>query len=412
AETDEALYEIVNPEIVSAEGGEVAIEGCLSIPGLVGEVERASSVTVTGLDRDGKSIWVDGDEFLSRVLQHEIDHLDGVLFVDKSSRLYESEPEPDKFPPKRFRVVFMGTPEIAVPCLISILRDGHEIAAVVTQPDRRKGRGLEFRPSPVKEAATRHRLPVVQPDSCKSPEFIGWMRRMRPDVVVVVAFGRVLPREVLEIPEYGCINVHASLLPRYRGAAPINRAVMNGETVTGVTTMYLSERLDAGDVILQRQVPVSPGDDAGSLEEKLKVEGAELLVQTLRLIGSGSAPRIPQDESRATYAPMLTLKDEVIDWNRTPEEVSNQVRGMSPRPGAHTVRGGSKIKVFRCTPVTGVSPGGSPGEVLRADERSGLIVAVSGGAVRIEEVQAEGGKRMPITDFLRGARIRPGEILG
>ena len=410
-ETDDALHEVVNPEVVRAEGREVAIEGCLSVAGVVGEVDRAAKVRVTGLDRDGRTIWLEGDGILARVLQHEIDHLDGVLFTDKALAVYETEPA--HYPEaKRLKVLFMGTPQFAVMSLLSILRDGHTVSAVVTQPDRPRGRGMEVAASPVKQFAVKHRLPVLQPGDCASSEFVRRVAELEPDVIVVVAFGRILPRSLLDIPRLGCINVHASLLPRYRGAAPINWAVMNGESVTGVTTMYMTERLDAGDIILQKEVPISPQDNAGRLHDKLMVEGAALAEETLRLISLGKAPRTAQDEGSATYAPLLTLKDEMIDWNRTVERVCNQIRGMSPCPGAHTVRSGKKLKVLQASAVQDEPRHGSPGEVLAADEAGGFVVKACDGAVRLEEVQPEGGRRMPAVDYLRGARVLPCEVLG
>ncbi|MGE5485046.1 MAG: methionyl-tRNA formyltransferase [Ignavibacteriales bacterium] len=410
-ETDEVLHELANPEVVHLEGRASAIEGCLSVAGVIGEVERAAKVRVTGLDRDGRTIWVEGEGLLARALQHEIDHLDGILFTDRAQALYETEPGQGR-EAKRLRVVFMGTPEFAVPSLISVLRDGHDIAAVVTQPDRPKGRGMEMAPSPVKQAALKHRLPVLQPGSCKSPAFVDRVARLAPDVIVVVAFGQILPRALLDVARLGCINVHASLLPSYRGAAPINWAIMRGESVTGVTTMYMSEKLDAGDIILQKEVPISPEDNAGALHDKLMREGAALIEETLRLVSLGKAPRTAQDEARATYAPLLTLKDEVIDWNRTPEGVRDQIRGMSPWPGAHTVRNGKKIKVLAASVVKDGPRRGRPGEVLEAGETGGFLVKVTGGAVRLDEVQPEGGRRMAAADYLRGARVEPGEILG
>ncbi|NPV71679.1 MAG: methionyl-tRNA formyltransferase [Firmicutes bacterium] len=318
----------------------------------------------------------------------------------------------------------MGTPDFAVPSLIAVLRDAHEILAVVTRPDRPRGRGLELSPSPVKQSAVKHRFPVVQPSTCRSPQFVEWLRDVKPDVIVVVAFGQILPREVLEIPSLGCINVHASLLPKYRGAAPINWALIRGERVTGVTTMYMSERLDAGDVILQKEVAVSPDDNAGTLHDKLKHEGADLLTVTLRLLGAGKAPRAPQDESQATFAPSLTSKDEVIDWNRPAGDIRNHVRGMSPWPGAHTVKDGRKIKVLAATVLDSAGTeihhllrrqpegAGRAGLVLAADETNGLVVQAGEGLVRLDEVQPEGGRRMPAADYLRGARLAPGDVLG
>jgi len=376
-ETDDALYEIVNPEVVYTEGSEVALEGCLSVPGLVGEVARFKKVRVAGLDR--------------------------------AREVFEAEEEPKRGKP--LRIVFMGTPEFAVPSLLGLLRDAHQIVAVVTQPDRPRGRGLEQASPAVKLAAQRHRLLVCQPRSVKSPDFIRYVEGLEPDLIVVVAFGRILPRALLEVPKLGAVNLHASLLPRYRGAAPIQRAIMAGERISGVTTMYMSEKMDEGDIILSKELPIKPDDTAGTLHDRMMHEGAHLLVETVRLVSEGRALRVPQDPSEATYAPPLTSEDEVIDWNKTAEEIGNLIRGLNPWPGAHTSRDGRKLKVFRAKVLDDASTG-RPGEVVETRDKEGFVVQAGRGRVLVQEVQPEGGRRMDAASYLNGYRLRPGEVLG
>jgi len=306
------------------------------------------------------------------------------------------------------RVVFMGTPDFARPTLQRLIDRGEEILAVVTQPDRPKGRGQKFLPPPVKELAERHGLPVLQPLKVRAAEFIDIMREMKPDLIVVVAFGQILPKALLEIPKYGCINVHASLLPRYRGAAPINYCIINGETETGVTTMLMDVGLDTGDMLVKKVTTIDSEEDTQSLHDRLSVLGADSLDETLDLLCTGNLAPEKQDDSLSCYAPMLKKENGLIDWGRDPQIIKNLVRGMTPWPGAFTYLDEKLLKIYRLRTGNGT---GSPGTVL-AVRKDGIEVACAGGSVILEELQLEGKKRLPVREFLAGCRIDPGTILG
>lgn len=308
----------------------------------------------------------------------------------------------------KLRVVFMGTPEFACPALQSLIDRGDEVVAVVTQPDRPKGRGQKPVPPPVKELARRHGFQVLQPPKVRAPEFVALLREMNPDLVVVVAFGQILPKPLLDIPRYGCINVHASLLPRYRGAAPLNWCIINGETETGVTTMLMDAGLDTGGMLLKRATPIDPEEDARSLHDRLSILGAEVLNETLELLAAGRLSPEKQDDALSCYAPLLKKEDGLIDWNREPGAVKNLVRGMNPWPGAFTYLEGKLVKVYRVTTGEGR---GVPGTVL-AVGREGIEVACNGGSVLLGELQLEGRKRLPAREFLAGCRVGPGAVLG
>ncbi|HHY46448.1 MAG TPA: methionyl-tRNA formyltransferase [Firmicutes bacterium] len=314
------------------------------------------------------------------------------------------------------RIVFMGTPDFAVPSLMALL-DHHQVVAVVTQPDRPKGRGRKVEASPVKRVAVERGVRVLQPERVRDGGFISTMRELAPEAVVVVAFGQKIPPEILELPRFGCINVHASLLPKYRGAAPIQWAMMNGERETGVTTMLMDEGWDTGDILLQKRVIIQDDMDAGKLHDILAVEGARLLLDTLSGLEAGTIAGIPQDESQATWAPRLDPEMARIQWDRPARDIRNLIRAMSPRPGAYTCLGDTRIKVFgaevisdmRDIPgVAGIRSAGepgrpiSPGEVLVMDDRAGIVVATGGGFLALTEVQAEGSRRMSAQEFVRG----------
>jgi len=306
------------------------------------------------------------------------------------------------------RVVFMGTPDFACPTLQRLIDRGEEILAVVTQPDRPKGRGQKFLPPPVKALAERHSLPVLQPLKVRAPEFIDIMREMNLDLIVVVAFGQILPKALLEIPKHGCINVHASLLPRYRGAAPINYCIINGETETGVTTMLMDVGLDTGDMLVKKVTAITPEEDAQSLHDRLSALGADSLDETLALLCAGGLVPEKQDDSLTCYAPMLKKENGLVDWNSSPQTIKNLVRGMSPWPSAFTYLDDKFLKIYRVRTGCGA---GLPGTVLEAG-KDGIEVACAGGSVILEEVQLEGKKRLPVREFLAGCRIDPGTILG
>lgn len=306
------------------------------------------------------------------------------------------------------RLVFMGTPAFAVPSLDALVEAGYPPVAVVTVPDRPQGRGLQPRPSAVKQAALRHGLPVLQPENLREPAFLAEMERLAPDVIAVVAF-RILPPEAYRLARLGAFNLHASLLPAYRGAAPINRAIMNGEIETGVTTFFLKEKVDTGDTILMRRVPIGPEETAGELHDRLAELGARVVVETVSHIEDGTAEARRQDERRASQAPKIFKEDAEIDWARTAEEVHNHVRGLSPYPGAWSEHAGTTLKLYRARPARGM---GAPGEVLEASAEEGLLVACGEGALEVLELQREGRERMSAEAFLRGYALRPGERLG
>ncbi len=307
---------------------------------------------------------------------------------------------------RKLRIVFMGTPDFAVPCLERLVRDEHEIIAVVTQPDRPKGRGRHLTPSPVKESAQELNLPVLQPEKIKEPGFI----EQQPDVIVVVAFGQFLPRQLLDLPPLGCVNVHASLLPKYRGAAPIHWAIMNGETSTGVTTMYMDSGMDTGDMILKRETPISLDENTGLLHDRLSSLGAELLAQTLELAAENKAPRTPQNPKEASYAPLLTRQIEAIDWKRSATDIHNQVRGLNPWPGAYCLYNDRTLKIWRTYIQETAGNFATPGSII-AVERDCLLVATGSGTICLAEVQPQNKRRMGAGDFSTGYRVNAGEIL-
>jgi methionyl-tRNA formyltransferase len=306
------------------------------------------------------------------------------------------------------RVVFMGTPAFAVPSLERIVESSHDIVLVITPPDRPKGRGLRVASSPVKEAAESRNLPIYQPEGLKSTDFLGRLSEAGAECYVVVGF-RILPPEVFEIPPRGTINLHASLLPAYRGAAPIQWALMNGETRTGVTTFFIEKRVDTGNIILQHAVDIGDGETAGELHDRLAVVGADLLVETLDRIASGNTARTPQ-EGKPTRAPKILPEHCRIDWQRPAEEIVNQVRGLSPRPGAFTVWKGRRVKIIRAR-VSDDASGASSGEVVSVSDE-GIAVKAAGGTVLIREIQPEGKRYLEAAAFLRGSTLSKGTILG
>lgn len=302
------------------------------------------------------------------------------------------------------RVVFMGTPDFAAASLKKLIEEDFDIAGVFTQPDKPKGRGMEMAFSPVKEVAIAHNLPVFQPEKMRDGTAFGIVKELNPDILVVVAYGRILPDDILAVPEYGAVNVHGSLLPKYRGAAPIQWAVLNGDTVTGVTTMYLAHDMDAGDVIYTAETEIGEFETAGELFDRLMDMGAELLVKTLRDIEAGTAPRTPQDHSRATYVKMLDKSICPIDWNKSPREIVKHIYGLQPWPVATMELDGKSFRVFAAD-YTERKTDKAPGSVVQADGEGIVIACADGQCLRITELQAPGKKRMSAADFLRGHRI-------
>lgn len=310
------------------------------------------------------------------------------------------------------KIVFMGTPDFAVPSLRALLDAGYTIAAVVTQPDRPVGRKRVLTPPPVKAEAEARGLPVLQPVKLRAPEAVAELAAYEPDLIVTAAYGQILPKSVLAMPKYGCINVHGSLLPKYRGGAPIQRAIMEGEAVTGITIMYMGEGLDTGDMIRSAEVPIGPDDTAGDLFARLSETGAKLLLDTLPSILEGTAGRIPQREEESTYAPNLTREDERIDWSLPAAVLYNRLRGLSPRPGMFTTWNGNVFKIWKALrPKPHVGGGAAPGTVLSAGE-DGLQIATGDGVFVATEVQPAGKKAISAADFARSGQIKPGELLG
>lgn len=305
------------------------------------------------------------------------------------------------------RIVFMGTPDFAVPSLQALIDAGHDVCAVYTQPDKPQGRKQILTAPPVKTLALEHDIPVFQPNTLKNEDEQARLRELAPEVIIVVAYGKLLPKAVLDIPPHGCINVHGSLLPRWRGAAPIQWAVIAGDEMAGVTTMQMAEGLDTGDMLLTYETKVGEKETAGELFDRLAQSGAELLTQTLVKLDE-ITPR-PQDDAQSCYAHMLDKQMAVIDWSKSAHEIDCLIRGLNPWPIALTALSGERLKVFAAEKTAG---NGEPGTVLEADPKKGLTVACGEGALRLTEIQLVGGKRMKATDFLRGHAIEVGTKLG
>jgi methionyl-tRNA formyltransferase len=306
----------------------------------------------------------------------------------------------------------MGTPDFAVPSLRLLLeeKDQVEVIGVVTQPDRPKGRKKVLTPPPVKVEAIKHDLPVFQPQKLRSEEAIRQVLELQPDLIVTAAYGQILPEPVLNAPKYGCINVHASLLPKYRGGAPIHHAIINGEKETGVTIMYMVKALDAGDMLLQRAIPITSGDNVGTMHDKLANLGAELLKEVLPSILDGTVQAVPQDDEQATFAPNITREDEKIDWERTAQELDCQIRGLCPWPVAYTLWKGKPFKIWKAS-VVNEETQGEPGTVIRLDD-NGIVVATGKGLLRLTEVQPSGKKPMPARQFINGRQMKAGDRFG
>lgn len=298
------------------------------------------------------------------------------------------------------KIVFMGTPAFSAPILSMLVEEGYEVAAVVTQPDRPVGRKKVMTPPPVKEQAVLHGIEVLQPEKLKGSAEWERLQEINPDLIVTAAFGQLLPQEVLDLPRLGAINVHASLLPKYRGGAPIHQAVIDGEPTTGVTIMYMEKKLDAGDIISQVELPIEDTDTTGTLFDKLSAAGTELLKHTLPSIVAGTNPRTAQDEQQVTFARNISREQERLDWTKAARDLWNQVRGLSPWPGAYTTFQGTVVKIWSATPVRGKS-GAAPGEIINS---SGVfqVQTGDGNALEIQELQPAGKKKLSIEEFLRG----------
>ena len=307
------------------------------------------------------------------------------------------------------RVIFMGTPDFAVPSLEALLTK-HEVVLVVTQPDKPKGRGKKMVPTPVKACALEHGIPVLQPEKVKEPEFVEQLRSYEPDLIAVTAFGQILSEPILEMPKYGCINVHGSLLPKYRGAAPMQWSIIDGEKVTGITTMYMAKGLDSGDMLLKAEVEITDEDTFATIHDKMAVTGANLLLDTLDQLEAGTLERIPQDHDAATYAPMITKETGHIDWSKNRQDIINLIRGLNPVPAAYTIYEEEVLKIFGAVISDVQADDAANGEIV-AVVKKGFVVKCGDGCLPITEVQARGGKRMMTDAYLRGHAMKEGILL-
>lgn len=307
------------------------------------------------------------------------------------------------------RVIFMGTPDFAVPSLEALLTK-HEVVLVVTQPDKPKGRGKKMVPTPVKACALEHGIPVLQPEKVKEPEFVEQLRSYEPDLIAVTAFGQILSEPILEMPKYGCINVHGSLLPKYRGAAPMQWSIIDGEKVTGITTMYMAKGLDSGDMLLKAEVEITDEDTFATIHDKMAVTGANLLLDTLDQLEAGTLERIPQDHDAATYAPMITKETGHIDWSKNRQDIINLIRGLNPVPAAYTIYEEEVLKIFGATLSDVEANDAANGEIV-AVVKKGFVIKCGDGCLLITEVQARGGKRMMTDAYLRGHAMKEGILL-
>ncbi|CBE68947.1 MAG: methionyl-tRNA formyltransferase [Candidatus Methylomirabilis oxygeniifera] len=308
------------------------------------------------------------------------------------------------------RVSFMGTPAFALPSLTALMAAGHDICLVVTQPDRPAGRGRVPTPPPVKLAAQELGLPILQPEKVGESAIISALQAAQPEAIIVVAYGQLLPKPILTLPPYGCLNLHASLLPKYRGAAPIPQAIIQGETATGVTIMQIEARMDAGPILMQQREPIGPRDTAGTVGERLAVIGSQLLCQAIDQVARKTVHPIPQDEGLATYAPKLTVGDTHLDWARDARILDCLIRGLCPVPGAATSFEGRRVKVLEATVEAVVDP--SPGTVCAVDQKKGILIAARSGGLWLAQVQPENRRVMTAAAFASGYRVRPGDVFG
>lgn len=309
------------------------------------------------------------------------------------------------------RIVFMGTPDFAAGALEALIKAGHEVAAAVTQPDKAKGRSKEPVPSPVKVCALKHGIPVLQPQRIKTPEAVAELRAFEAEVFIVAAYGQILSQEILDLPPLGCLNIHGSLLPKYRGASPIQRAIIEGEEKTGITIMQMDAGIDTGDMLYQKETEIGPEDDFESLHDRLTQLGGEAVVEALALLAGGELKPRKQDDSQSCYAPLISKEMGAIDFSRPAVSIDRLIRGLTPWPSAYTGLRGKQLKIWKAVPEAQRDVSGHvPGEIIGV-EKDSVTVAAGEGALRLLELQLEGKKRMPAHDFLLGVRLEPGEIL-
>lgn len=311
------------------------------------------------------------------------------------------------------KIIFMGTPDFAVPVLRQVINDGFEVIAVVTQPDRPVGRKKVMTPPPVKVEAEKQGIPIYQPEKIREKNELEKVLALKPDLIITAAFGQILPNELLEAPAHGCINVHASLLPELRGGAPIHYAILQGKKKTGITIMYMAEKLDAGDIITQVEVPITEEDNVGTLHDKLSIAGAKLLSETLPPLLEGKLTATPQDETLATFAPNIKREQEKIDWTKSGEEIYNHIRGLNPWPVAFTILDGKILKIWNAEKISGKASG-TPGTIVQVGQEGITVITGDDTQIRIKELQPSGKTKMSVEDFLRGAgsKLTTGVRLG
>lgn len=309
------------------------------------------------------------------------------------------------------KIVFMGTPAFAVPCLEMLVKEGYKVAAVVTQPDKPKGRGNKLSTLPIKEYALSQGIEVLQPEKIRTAEFEAKIKDINPDLLVTVAYGKILPKTILDIPGLGCINVHGSILPKYRGAAPIHWAIINGEKETGITTMYTDIGTDTGDMLLKKFVAITDKMTVGELHDQLSIVGAEVLKDTLIQLQNGNLKRTPQDNWEAIYAPMIKKDTGLIQWNKASVDIHNLVRGTNPWPGAYTFYKGERMRIWATEILDSFQSETKPGCIMKVD-KDGLIISTIVNFIKITEIQFDSSKRMSVEEYIRGHRINEGEILG
>ena len=407
------FIDFVNPEILAvSEEEETAYEGCLSFPGHNGAVTRPAAVKVRAQDRHGEWFELEAENLLGRCIQHENDHLDGITIMQSSEYFYEDTEEGKKSCPRSerkqvMRILFMGTPDIAAECLKALYAAGHDICAVYTRRDKPVGRKQVLTAPPVKEVALAHGTPVFQPRTLRDGSEDENIRALAPELIVVVAYGCILPKSVLEAPKYGCINLHVSLLPKYRGSAPVQWAVLNGDAETGVSIMQMDEGLDTGDVLCCEKIAIDPEETSGQLFDRVTAVGARVLCEVVPAIAAGTLKPQPQDHENACLAPMLNKEMAEFRLTESAAHIHNWVRGMNPWPGAWFVTsGGKKLKVMECRAVE--AHGEAPGTVLATKP---LTVSCGEGAVQLLNVVPEGKKPMDGTAFAAGQRLKTGDIL-
>jgi len=397
---EDKTYELINPEMIESSGNSYEVEGCLSVPGMYGYVNRFETIKISAQDASGKPFILEAKDYFARTIQHEMDHLDGILFTEKVDQ-YLTEEELLDLQIKDTRIVFMGTPDFSVPILDRLVEEGYNVVAVVTQPDRPVGRKKVLTAPPVKQAALKHDIPVLQPEKIREQVELEALFAYEPDLIITAAFGQILPKELLDFPEFGCINVHASLLPELRGGAPIHYALIEGKEKTGITIMYMAERLDAGDIIGAAELPIDETDHTGILHEKLSLIGAQLLIDTLPQIILDEIQPIVQDEAHATFARNIKREQEIIDWSKAGEEIYNHIRGLHPWPVAYTTIAGEVMKVWWGEKYP-VETSKKPGEILSLTADGVIVSTGNATAIKLTDVQLAGKKRSLVKNILNG----------